>query len=70
MWSAEKFSRWLCMWGMLIQTLVRRVTEADIILGILIRAGATFPVELYTNKRVAEFNRHNEQALTNFRFKK
>jgi bifunctional DNA-binding transcriptional regulator/antitoxin component of YhaV-PrlF toxin-antitoxin module len=23
--------------------------------GILIRAGATFPVELYTDKRVAEF---------------
>ena len=27
--------------------------------GILIRAGATFPVELYTDQRVAEFNRHN-----------
>jgi len=38
--------------------------------GILIRAGATFPVELYTDKRVAEFKRHNEQALTSFRFKK
>ena len=38
--------------------------------GILIRAGATFPVELYTDKRVAEFNRHNEQALAGFRFKK
>ena len=38
--------------------------------GILIRAGATFPVELYTDKRVAEFNRHNEQALARFRFKK
>jgi len=38
--------------------------------GILIRAGATFPVELYTDQRVAEFNRHNEQALAGFRFKK
>ena len=38
--------------------------------GILIRAGATFPVEIYTDKRVAEFARNNEQALTRFRFKK
>lgn len=38
--------------------------------GILIRAGATFPVEIYTDKRVAEFTRNNEQALSGFRFKK
>ena len=38
--------------------------------GILIRAGATFPVEIYTDKRVAEFTRNNEQALAGFRFKK
>jgi AbrB family looped-hinge helix DNA binding protein len=38
--------------------------------GILIRAGVTFPVELYTEKRVAEFARNNEQALAGFRFKK
>lgn len=38
--------------------------------GILIRAGATFPVEIYTDKRVAEFSRNNEQALAGFRFKK
>ena len=38
--------------------------------GILIRAGATFPVEIYTDKRVAEFTRSNEQALAGFRFKK
>jgi bifunctional DNA-binding transcriptional regulator/antitoxin component of YhaV-PrlF toxin-antitoxin module len=38
--------------------------------GILIRAGATFPVEIYTDKRVAEFTRHNEQALAGLRFKK
>ncbi len=38
--------------------------------GILIRAGATFPVEIYTEKRVAEFFRHNEQALAGLRLKK
>ena len=38
--------------------------------GLLIRAGATFPVEIYTDKRIAEFSRNNEQALAGFRFKK
>jgi bifunctional DNA-binding transcriptional regulator/antitoxin component of YhaV-PrlF toxin-antitoxin module len=38
--------------------------------GILIRAGATFPVEIYTDKRVAEFARNNDLALTRLRFKK
>jgi len=38
--------------------------------GILIRAGATFPVELYSDQRVAEFARNNDQALAGFRFKK
>lgn len=38
--------------------------------GILIRAGATFPVEIYTDKRVAEFTRNNEQVLAGLRFKK
>jgi bifunctional DNA-binding transcriptional regulator/antitoxin component of YhaV-PrlF toxin-antitoxin module len=38
--------------------------------GILIRAGATFPVEIYTGERVAEFERNNEKALAKFRFKK
>ena len=38
--------------------------------GILIRAGATFPVEIYTEKRLAEFARNNEQALAGVRFKK
>ena len=38
--------------------------------GILIRAGATFPVEMYTGQRVAEFERNNEKALARFRFKK
>jgi bifunctional DNA-binding transcriptional regulator/antitoxin component of YhaV-PrlF toxin-antitoxin module len=38
--------------------------------GILIRAGATFPVEIYTDQRIAEFGRNNEKALARFRFKK
>ena len=38
--------------------------------GILLRAGATFPVEIYTDQRVAEFARHNELALAGFRFTK
>jgi AbrB family looped-hinge helix DNA binding protein len=38
--------------------------------GILIRAGATFPVEIYTGERMAEFDRNNEKALAKFRFKK
>jgi AbrB family looped-hinge helix DNA binding protein len=38
--------------------------------GILLRAGATFPVEIYSEKRLAEFDRHNEQALTRFRLKR
>ena len=38
--------------------------------GLLLRPGATFPVELYSEKRLAEFARHNEQALSRYRFKK
>jgi AbrB family looped-hinge helix DNA binding protein len=38
--------------------------------GILIRGGATFPVEIYTDQRIAEFGRNNEKALEKFRFKK
>jgi antitoxin PrlF len=38
--------------------------------GILLRPGVTFPVELYSEKRLAEFRRHNEDALANDRFKK
>ena len=37
--------------------------------GILIRAGVTFPVEIYTDKRVAEFTRNNEEALRRYRLK-
>jgi bifunctional DNA-binding transcriptional regulator/antitoxin component of YhaV-PrlF toxin-antitoxin module len=38
--------------------------------GILIRAGMTFPVEIYSEKRLAEFNRHNERALVGVRLKR
>ena len=38
--------------------------------GVLLRAGVTFPVELYSDKRLAEFDRNNEQALARYRLKK
>ena len=38
--------------------------------GILLHPGVTFPVELYSEKRLAEFRRHNEESLARFRFKK
>ena len=38
--------------------------------GILLRAGVTFPVEIYSDKRVAEFRKNNEDALAGYRLKK
>ncbi|MGA2750500.1 MAG: AbrB/MazE/SpoVT family DNA-binding domain-containing protein [Verrucomicrobiota bacterium] len=38
--------------------------------GVLLRAGATFPVEMYSEKRLAEFRRNNEESLAGYRFKK
>lgn len=38
--------------------------------GILLRPGVTFPVELYSDTRVAEFRRNNDEALAGYRFKK
>ena len=38
--------------------------------GILLRPGVTFPVELYSGARLAEFRRHNEESLGKFRLKK
>jgi len=38
--------------------------------GILLRAGVTFPVEMYSDKRLAEFHKNNEEALAGFRLKK
>ncbi|HUD47999.1 MAG TPA: AbrB/MazE/SpoVT family DNA-binding domain-containing protein [Candidatus Baltobacteraceae bacterium] len=36
--------------------------------GILLRLGVTFPVELYSEKRLAEFRRNNEKSLAGYRF--
>jgi bifunctional DNA-binding transcriptional regulator/antitoxin component of YhaV-PrlF toxin-antitoxin module len=38
--------------------------------GILLRPGITFPLELYSDKRLAEFRRNNEESLAGYRFKK
>jgi len=38
--------------------------------GILLRSGVTIPVEIYTDKRLAEFNRNNDEALARYKFKK
>ena len=38
--------------------------------GILLRPGVTFPVELYSDERLAEFRRNNEESLAKYRFKK
>lgn len=38
--------------------------------GVLLRAGVTFPIEMYSDARVAEFRRHNEDALKGLRLKK
>ena len=37
--------------------------------GILIRAGATFPLEVYSDRRIEEFNQNNEVALKGYRFR-
>ena len=38
--------------------------------GVLLRAGATFPVEIYSEKRLGEFDRNNDQALASYRLRK
>jgi bifunctional DNA-binding transcriptional regulator/antitoxin component of YhaV-PrlF toxin-antitoxin module len=38
--------------------------------GILLRAGVTFPVEVYSDNRLAEFRRNNEEALARYKFKR
>jgi AbrB family looped-hinge helix DNA binding protein len=37
--------------------------------GILLRPAVTFPVELYSEKRLAEFHRNNEESLAGYRLK-
>ncbi len=34
--------------------------------GLIIRACATFPIEIYSDERVIEFNQSNEQELEEF----
>lgn len=36
--------------------------------GILLRPSATFPIEMYSEERVAEFKKNNEEALQDFPF--
>jgi len=38
--------------------------------GILLRVGVTFPIENYSEERLAEFSRNNDEALTRYRIKK
>jgi bifunctional DNA-binding transcriptional regulator/antitoxin component of YhaV-PrlF toxin-antitoxin module len=38
--------------------------------GVLLRAGVTFPVEVYSDSRLAEFRRNNEDALARYSFKR
>lgn len=47
-----------------------QVVAEDTVDGVLLRSGVTFPVEIYTDERVAEFQRTNEDALARFRLKK
>ena len=37
--------------------------------GILLRPGVTFPIEIYSDERLAEFARNNEEALARYRRK-
>jgi bifunctional DNA-binding transcriptional regulator/antitoxin component of YhaV-PrlF toxin-antitoxin module len=38
--------------------------------GLLLRAGVTVPVEIYSAKRMAEFARNNDTALAGYRLKR
>jgi AbrB family looped-hinge helix DNA binding protein len=35
--------------------------------GLMLRPAATYPLELYTEERVAEFQRHNEEELRDYK---
>ena len=37
--------------------------------GLLLRPGAAFPIEIYSEERLAEFERANEKALAGYRLK-
>lgn len=36
--------------------------------GILLRPAVTFPIETYTDERVKEFDKNNDEALSEFKF--
>lgn len=38
--------------------------------GVMLRAGASFPIEIYTDERLAEFDKNIEQVLKKYSFKK
>lgn len=40
-----------------------RVIAEEIAGGVVLKPGATFPVEIYTDERLAEFRRNNEVGL-------
>jgi len=46
-----------------------QVVAEDTDEGVLLRPGVTFPVELYSEKRLGEFHRNNEESLAGYRFK-
>lgn len=47
-----------------------QVVVEEIAEGVLLRSGATFPIEIYSDQRLAEFARNNEEALAGYRLKK
>ncbi len=38
--------------------------------GIMLKSGAAFPIEIYTEKRWREFEENNEKALKGYKLKK
>lgn len=38
--------------------------------GVVLKPGMAFPIELYTDERIAEFQKNNEDALKKFSLKK
>lgn len=38
--------------------------------GIFLRPGAAFPIEMYSDERIAEFDKNIEQVLKKYSFKK
>lgn len=37
--------------------------------GLVLRPAATYPIEIYTDERIADFQRLNEEALKDFKLK-